>query len=142
MARLSNDGADVRDRLRINPKQWDVRDSGLPEFRMKIRVNILSAGPSASLDWLRGLREKVPVFHTKLGRVVGTAFDYDVQGEDLWAILDLEDGTPWAERSAGVVVFNRGAPNLVGVLYTDLSREQIGSLGRDTSMGARPGSSS
>lgn len=94
----------------------------------RFRANILSLEPSL-LAKLQGLSERVPVFHTGVGRVVGTAFEYKADGEDLWAILTVEDKVPRAARCVGILVFNSAGPRLVAVLYTDLSREMAASLG-------------
>ena len=77
---------------------------------LPVRVNILSA-EGRPTSWLRNILDNsgpVPVFHTALGRVVGTASDYEIDGQDIWAMLDLEEGTPDAKRTAGVIVLRGG----------------------------------
>lgn len=93
---------------------------------MRLRANILSAGPGEPEGWRTAAVESVPVFHTQLGRVVGTASDFEVSGDDLWAWLELEDGTPDQARAAGVLALLPSATvRLVAVFYSNWPRELI-----------------
>lgn len=98
---------------------------------MRIRANIVSAGPNAPDGWRTAAVERVPVFHTALGRVVGTAGEFQVLGDDLWAWLELEDGCPEQARCCGILMTNGATlrPRLVAVCYTNLTRGQLRGLG-------------
>jgi|SRR5688572_16005707 hypothetical protein len=91
---------------------------------MKIRANILSGAPGQALDWVYGTESaRPPVFHTTVGRVVGVAESYEVDGVDLWATLNLEDGCPRAARAVAITAPAPAGMRIIGVLLTNLSRE-------------------
>lgn len=100
---------------------------------MKIRVNILSGARGAKLDWVTGLSgEVVQVFHTSLPatRAIGTASEYEMKGEDLWATLDLEDGSPLFDRAAALLDGARLRAVIVTILPKEVFGHVLTSLGR------------
>lgn len=98
---------------------------------MKIRANILSKSARVpSLEWLLTVKGSVPVYHVMMDRVVGGTVpgSLEIDGDDVWAVLELEDGTQVTERAAGVVVDGEDGTQLVAIMLTNLSREQVRSL--------------
>ncbi len=104
---------------------------------MKIRVNILSGAKGAKLDWVGLSGVVVQVFHTRSGaHAIGTASGYEIEGEDLWATLDLEEGYPHFDRAAGFLELGQGGARLRAVIVSTLPREVfaelLASMGRVT----------
>jgi hypothetical protein len=104
---------------------------------VKIRVNILSGARGVKLDWITGLSGVVvQVFHTSLpaSQAIGTASGYEIEGEDLWATLDLEEGFPHFDRAAGLLEFGQSGARLRAVIVTTLPKEifahLLASMGR------------
>lgn len=98
---------------------------------MKIRANILSKTERVnSLEWLRGITGSVPAYHQKLERVVGGTVpgSIAIDGDDVWAELEIEDGTPIWKRVIGMVVDGEAGRELVVVVLTDVPREQLKGL--------------
>lgn len=98
---------------------------------MKIRANILSKSDQVpSLEWLRNFTRSVPVYHMPSQRVVGgiVAGSLQIDGDDVWAELEIEDGTPRFQRAAGFVVDGENGRELVMVMLSNLTKAQLRSL--------------
>jgi hypothetical protein len=101
---------------------------------MKFEANILSVNDRFTEERFAQLERALPdaavveVFHTGLGRVVGSASHYRRQGPNLWAQLDVEDGVPSLKRCAAVIVLERDVPRVVAVFWTSLSKDGLARL--------------
>jgi hypothetical protein len=98
---------------------------------MKLWINILSGNDGLVAQQLGRLSksESVPVFSTIEKRVVGRTLTYEVRNEiDLWAEVEVEETAQPFERAAGLMVQQEDGLKLLGVLGTNLSREEIRSL--------------
>jgi hypothetical protein len=105
--------------------------------RITIRLNIASAGnglPSRTLEELTAIaRRGTPVdIYTEAGgvdRPVGRALRYEMSGDDLWAICDLDVGAQRARAAAVLARQPDGILKLAAVWLTDLERPMIETVG-------------
>lgn len=100
---------------------------------MRLRISISGVSLEASAEVLaqaaRGL-PGVAVFSTISNRIVGKTIGYEFTDPDLWADVDLEDGTITAgTRAAAAIVMLPEGPLIAAVMLTRLSRPMIEAAG-------------
>ena len=100
---------------------------------MKVRVNIASVSTEASADVLAAAAKSPPgvsVYSTGDREVVGKTVAYAFIDPDLWADVELEDGTALAGTwMAAAIAMLPDGPAIAGVILTRLSRPMIEAAG-------------
>lgn len=100
---------------------------------MKLRVNISSVNADATAAVLAQAAKSPPgvgVFSTMSNRIVGKTLEYEFTDPDLWAEVELEDGTDMSgTRTAAAIAMLPAGPMIAAVMLTRLSRPMIEAAG-------------
>lgn len=99
---------------------------------MKVWLNCLSGNDPRTAGALGRLSKSpsVDLYSTVDERIVGKTLSYEIRDEiDLWAWCEIDDTATRFERSAGLLALQNNELVLMAVLVTNLTREQLMSLG-------------
>lgn len=98
--------------------------------QLHLKVNVMSSTglPPEIVSQFTALVDtpQVDVFSTVHNRRIGCAYSFTLNGEDLWAHLEIDKRFEDFQRAAGAITISEeGTVYLVGVVVTDIPRETL-----------------